>query len=134
MPLKIRCQSYIKKEFADGIRNQNGEMNPATHLSQKDVEHIRNLYKNTNMTHLDLATKFTVSRKTIGNIVNNICWHDDNYIIPKRNKKDKLSIEQAEEIRKLYTTGKYTYFKLAKKYGVCFQGIGDIIHHKTWRK
>lgn len=43
-------------------------------------------------------------------------------------------MEKAREIRGKYATGKYTYMKLAKEYGVSYQHIGDIINNKRWKE
>lgn len=43
----------------------------------------------------------------------------------------KISFKDAEEIRRLYKTGKYTQRKLAEMYGVCLQNINCIVLNKT---
>jgi hypothetical protein len=46
-------------------------------------------------------------------------------------KNRKISYSEAEEIRRLYKSGKYTQRKLAKMYGVCFQNVNLIVNNKT---
>lgn len=45
----------------------------------------------------------------------------------------KLSSKKVKDIRKMYASGKFTYFDLAKKYGVAFQTIGNVITRKRWK-
>ena len=68
--------------------------------------------------------------------------NDDNMkdmVLKKRSTKGKafvygethhlaiLSQKDVKDIKRLYATGRYTYFDLAKKFGVVFQHIGSII-------
>lgn len=46
----------------------------------------------------------------------------------------KLSFEQAEEIRELYSTGEYTLNKLGNLYGVAFTTISKIINNHRYKK
>lgn len=50
--------------------------------------------------------------------------------IGEDNPNTKLKDIEVLEIRRLYKTGKYTYFELANKFGVSFQHIGGIITKK----
>ena len=45
----------------------------------------------------------------------------------------KLDYNKAQDIRKLYATGGYTYTKLAEKFGVKSTQIGYIIQNKRWK-
>lgn len=47
--------------------------------------------------------------------------------------RDKLSFNKAQEIRKLYNTGNYSYEQIAKKYGVVFSTISAIVKNKIWK-
>lgn len=49
----------------------------------------------------------------------------------KENSNGKLSSEDVKEIRDLYSTGKYTYTQLARKFSVSFQHIGSIVTQKS---
>jgi len=45
----------------------------------------------------------------------------------------KLTGKKVIEIRKKYSTGKYTLDSIAKEYNVCFQSISLIVNRKTWK-
>lgn len=47
-------------------------------------------------------------------------------------RAQKLTIEQVEEIRELYATGKYTQEKVGEKFGVSQVMIGRIVRNKNW--
>ena len=57
----------------------------------------------------------------------------DIYRYGKKSGKGKLSIEQVLEIRRLYATGKYKQYDLAKKYNVRQDNISLIVNHKTYQ-
>jgi transposase-like protein len=48
------------------------------------------------------------------------------------NQASKLSAQQADEIRTLYSTGKYTYEDLASRYGVTYANIGYVVRGDTF--
>jgi hypothetical protein len=47
---------------------------------------------------------------------------------------NKLTLEQAEEIRKLYQTTDLTQYKLATRFGVHQSVISEIVNNKAWVK
>ena len=59
---------------------------------------------------------------------------NDMYRYGSKNPRGKLSIEQVLEIRKLYATGKYKQYELAKRYKVSPDNISRIVTRKsfTW--
>lgn len=50
----------------------------------------------------------------------------------EKNPSSKLTQKQVNQIRKLYTTKKYTYMQLAEKFNVSYVTIHHIVTHKTW--
>lgn len=46
----------------------------------------------------------------------------------------KLSLEQVNEIRELYQTGKFTYKALGERFGVWLDTIGSIVRLETWKE
>lgn len=62
--------------YAHGLNQNNGENNPAAKLTVKDVQWIRNNYKNRHSEFgaVPMAEKFGVHRKTILRIVNGKQW------------------------------------------------------------
>lgn len=108
-----------------------GEDNHSSKLTWKEVFAIRDEYKNTSLTHEDLSSKYNISRRSIGNVVNNITWIDDKYITTT-NKQNKLTASEVYEIRVKYRDGTYTLESLGKKYRVAFQNISLIINNKIF--
>jgi hypothetical protein len=51
-----------------------GEKSPRAKLTQRQADEIKRLYATGKFTHQKIAAKFGVSRKTVGNIVNNLYW------------------------------------------------------------
>lgn len=64
----------LKHAFKIGLKNQNGERNHKSTLTKDDVLTIRDLYKNTNITHQKLSEMYNVSRRHIGNIIQRKLW------------------------------------------------------------
>lgn len=52
--------------------------------------------------------------------------------VGERSGHAKLTDEKVIEIRREYSSFKTPYIKLAEKYGVCFQLIGQIVTRKIW--
>lgn len=50
----------------------------------------------------------------------------------QRNGHAKLTDSDVRRIRRLYTTGKYTYAQLARQYGITPSAIGLIIRKQRW--
>ncbi len=50
----------------------------------------------------------------------------------RNTSRNKLTIEKAREIRKIYKKGKISCVKLGKLYGVNGANIFNVIHHKIW--
>lgn len=64
-------QDMIKK---GRMYERNGEKNPASKLSQIDVNTIRQLYKTGIYSHRSLANKFRVNKSTVGRIIRKQIW------------------------------------------------------------
>ena len=52
-----------------------GEDNKNSKLTKVDIEKIRNLYKNTNLTKADIGRLFSISDVHAGRIINNKIWN-----------------------------------------------------------
>lgn len=81
---------------------------------------------------------------TSNNKLENLRWdtvsnnHADKIKHGTHNRGDKsptkkLSSDQVKEIKKLYSSGKYSQTSLAEMFGVCQQNISTIVNEKTWR-
>lgn len=51
----------------------------------------------------------------------------------RNNRRTKLTKALADDIRRLYATGKFTQATLASKFGVPNQYISSIVNNKAWR-
>lgn len=52
----------------------------------------------------------------------------------ERNASSKLTEEEVRRIRELYATGKWTWQKLADKFGISDVQVGHIIHREQWAR
>jgi DNA-binding transcriptional regulator LsrR (DeoR family) len=52
----------------------NGENNPNSKLTEKEVLEIRDLYKTGNFTMLDLGERYGINRRSISAIINKERW------------------------------------------------------------
>lgn len=71
-PENLEIATYsenIKHAFLLGLANQDGEKNPASKLSNLQVEEIRSVYAAGNITQIELAQRYNVAIQTISQIV-----------------------------------------------------------------
>lgn len=62
-------------------------------LTKSEVCNIRRLYNTTNLSMNNIANLYGVSKSNIYQIVKNIIWHDDDYILDEDvlyNKKNRI--------------------------------------------
>ena len=52
----------------------------------------------------------------------------------RRKKSNKLTMEDARKIRKMYAGGEYLQRELAERYSVTRKNIGHVIANETWRE
>lgn len=50
----------------------------------------------------------------------------------ERNGRAKLTMKQAQQIRKLYATGKYSQWQIAQHFGTTQERVSSIVRRKTW--
>jgi len=112
-------------------------------LSDKKVKEIRKLYFKEKYTQEQLAQKFGVAHQTIGSIVRGYSWSHigdgKKYSFKKRRSRGedhcltKLCNDDVREIRRLYSTGKYSHRQLAIFFGLKSKfSIGQIVRGETW--
>ena len=105
-------------------------------LTQKEADAIRVEYTESGKSQRYLAKKYEVAKTTIGEILRGESYNQDNQhqnlsrIGPKR----QMTFEDAEEIRRLYKTGDYSYYKLGIMYGVNHKTIKKITDYVTYKK
>jgi len=70
---------------------------------------------------------------SLGTLAENIRDRDQKAISGKHSSRlRKLTQEQVDAIRALYSTGEYTLKQLGKTYSVCEATISLIVHRKRW--
>lgn len=111
---------------------QGGEKCPASKLNWRMVNKIRRMYTTREYSQKHLASQFKINRRTVGRIVKNETWYDENYTAVVFNINHSINVDVANEIRSRYNNGHYTHKELADKYGVSRRTIGNIINNKVW--
>lgn len=101
----------------------NGEKHSQAKLSQKQVNEIYNLLKNSSLSFPEIAAKYNISNSTICMINTGKTWHINDYKYPIRitnsgskgskNHQSHFTESEVMEIRKLYSQG-VTYKNLPK--------------------
>ncbi len=144
VPIEIRFWKYVQKtpscwlwmghknNTGYGVIHLNGK-NALAHrvsliLEGKDIEGVFVLHK------CDTPTCVRPEHLFLGNYQDN---HDD---MVKKGRKpkgeqlwySKLTMEKAQEIRKLYKTGNYTTRGLGKLFNVSCHTISFVINNKRW--
>ena len=127
-----------------------GELSHTAKLTWKEVREIREKYSSLKYTQQKLSEAYNVSRSTIKQIIENRNWVDENYVFKKRTAQEikeirklsrakrektgvKLTKEQVQQIRELYSSGDYSAKELAKKYNIFgVSTIYGILHNRTW--
>jgi DNA-binding XRE family transcriptional regulator len=134
--LSIGTQKDNMKDMVNKRRqaHNSGEKCGTSKFTWLKINKIRELYTTGEYTQRQLAEIFVMSIANICQIVNNIIWHDSNYIplIFKSKGNSKLTQDQADYIRIEHTTGEYTQRQLADKFNVSRRSINSIISNKIW--
>lgn len=126
--------SYNQKHAWDnGLQPKRHPINCS--LTQEQADSIRKEYKS-GMTVTPLVKKYKVSKTTIKDILSGKYYNLNKDITKVTRKQDnqKLSYEEAEEIRYFYNRYKPSYNELAKCYGVNHKCIIAIIQNKRYKK
>lgn len=130
----------IDKEIKIHNKGKQGENNSQSKLSDNDVATIKKSLIE-GVSQYELAKRFNISRSVIGFIQNGKRWShvkvDDFTPYTKDSKgenniKSKLNADEVRQIRNLYKTGKYSYGKLSKMFGVTKSPIQRILKGKSW--
>ncbi|MDP2672956.1 MAG: hypothetical protein Q8O84_04040, partial [Nanoarchaeota archaeon] len=114
---------------------------PLSKLTWKIVKNIREEYKKENITYEKLAQKYNTDCGTIGRIIHNQAWKDENYVCEnesfikngENHHNSFLNKEIVNEIRSEYGSGKYSQTDLAKKYNLNTKHINKILLNQTWK-
>lgn len=115
--------------FFTGLNNCIGEQNPASKLTELEVNEIRQRYCITEISYSQLAYEYGISKTQIGDILKGKSWtHTNKYWLKRaKNKKrysGKLSKSDIKSINKLI--GVIPKNQIAKRFGVSPQAIRKI--------
>lgn len=126
-------RSASKKQKEAVSKASKGEKNKNSKLTNKQADEIRNEYNSGNYLIQDLAKKYNVNRRAISDIIKNKSYINNAYSFINLSGNNKLTNEQAKEIRKLYKTNNYTKTEIAKMFKVCYHTIFRIINNETYK-
>lgn len=114
-----------------GLRKSNCRRLMRNVLSENDVRRIHALYAQSNYDAPALAEMFGVTCEAIRRILIGNSWkHLDLPPVWRRDgisRKQKLTVEQREQVRRLYATGGYSQESLALAHGVSQQTVSRIL-------
>ena len=120
---------YVIQQLIVGDTYQKAS-GPITHrlprLDNATVRKIRQKYAKGNVRQVELADRYGVAVKTIRNITTGR-RHADAGGPTRKPKTDKLTLDDAEQIRTQYRTDKTTYRALAKEWGVSHETVSRIV-------
>ena len=94
-------------------------------LTDKDVKDIRKLYNEKNVSIVQLAKDYEMSRRQMSDIIGNKSYCDDDYV--RTRTHFKLTSEDVKNIRKLYNDENVSIAQLAEDYEMSKRQISDII-------
>lgn len=113
--------------------------------SIQGAREIRALYATGEYTQTEIAKKYGCSTPHVHRVINGTRWKEYDadpdklldvepceYVKPRDKKRKISSTEEADEIRRLYKSKKYTYTDLSKLYGCTRENIGAVIRNETW--
>lgn len=134
---KMREKAIGRKHSAETIKNMSGDNNFHSKLNSEQIQEIRFKYNIQKFKLIQLSREYNISERNIARIVYNKQWYDPNYIppIPRKinnNGVNKLNLEKANEIRKLFENG-MSHSDLAKLFSVTITNISFIIENKIWK-
>ncbi len=109
-----------------------GERNPRAKLSWDDVRKIRSEFSGKHGEIAELADRYGLSHSAMFSVVDGANWKDG--YTSSREKKKKLTMEQAVEIRSLYAAGGVTQDQLGERYGVTQGAIWMIVSGLTFKE
>ena len=134
----IRAKNTGKKHSKETVEKMSGENSNSAKLTETQVKEIRNDFSS-KTTFDSFAAKYGVDRRTIRNVIYNLCWVDSNYTPPiskviENGRKPKITAEKADEIRKEFDNSNYTNAAaLANKYSMSRKHIREILNNDVWK-
>lgn len=122
-------------------RNAQGETAGGHKLTNQQAQEIRKRYSEENITQAKLAEIYKVSQERIWSILNKKSYKTKNDCIkykPRHNKgerngRSRLTKNQVEKIRKLYSDGTASYSELSSLFGISKSVISGIVKFELWK-
>jgi DNA-binding XRE family transcriptional regulator len=108
---------------------------PHSHLTQREIQKIIDLYATGKYTQLEVSKLCDVCQFTVGKYTKNVVDRD----IPRRHragewKNKKLTIVQAQAVRDMYAAGLLSQKKIAEKFGVSQTMVSFIVNDLHWNE
>lgn len=132
----------IRHADSNGLRiPSSGESNGMSKLCKKDVDSIRYLYHECNLSKNELSSIFNVTSANIYSIVNNKTWVSkdltESFLIDNKyintNISVKLKISDIHKIIEMYKTGLCSQKQISLLYNVDRKRITKILNNKKWK-
>ena len=114
-----------------------GENNINAKLTDKEVSYIRQEFSKGKILLHQIRNKYALGRRAVENMLLGRSYKHIPYEVSCLKLKSTtriLDMKQAELIRAMYATGKYTQLVLSKKFNVSRSTIKDITTNRTHRK
>jgi len=112
--LGTQRQNMLDSVDKGRARDNQGEQNPRSRLTEHDILMIRNSDRRA----AELAKQFNVGQRQIYRIKNGEKWPNAGGPVRTRRPVRKLTLSQIRDIRNLYATGEYTKSALGRQFGV----------------
>lgn len=145
----LRNERHIDSDWSRDGNAEIVRLNRGDKLTEKMARDIRAMYKTGGYTHVQLAEKFGVEASSIGSVIRNETYRDDewnpacvedvkcfNCVTSKMGEGSSsasLSQEEVDELRKIYLTNKYTQAELAEMFGIGMSAVHFALHNKSYK-
>lgn len=125
-PMCTSCHSKLD--------NTRGEANGKTIITSDDVIEMRQKYATGKFSAAQLGVLYGMSEEGARNVIVGRTWkHLPVLTTFRRSSAEKLTFQQAEEIRATYAAGGTTYQALAAHYNVTSGTVAHIVRNETYR-
>lgn len=111
-----------------------GEGNPAAKLTQREVDNVIELLKNTNKTCQQISQELNISLKNIYNINSGVCWIQKDMKYPIRQLTNYLTEDIVNSIYDNLINTDLSYLEIANKWNVKSHMISSINNGKSHKK
>ena len=110
-----------------------GERASHAKLTQEQVENLCAIYKIGGKSQRQLAKEFGICQRHVGRLVRGLSWKNCSIeVVGHIRDNGKLSKEQVNEIRALYSRGGISYKRIAEIFNISKSQVHNIITYKSW--